>query len=189
MAYLFEIQDKIVYPTPEALLIEPFKSIWERDKTKSKQTALEEFTYIEFMSSAKKSNPFKGYSDEERPKKIMQQVMSEQNWKPDHLVLEGIAHWQLFQEEASENYSLYKAAKKAVDNLKKFLNSVNVMERNDKGAPVYKPRDITSAIADVPKLVAGLDELKKKVEEDLFEQTKSRAGKTTSIFADPSSLK
>jgi hypothetical protein len=188
MAHLFEIQDKIVYPTPEILLLEPFKTIWSRDKSQNKESALEEFAYIEFMSSAKKSNPFKGYSDEERGRKIIEQIMIEKNWKPDHLVLEGINYWLKYQEEASENYTLYKAAKKAVDNLKKFLKTVDVNERKENGTPVYKPKEITGAVVDIPKVTASLNDLKKKVEEDLFEQTKSRSGKTTSVFADPSSL-
>ena len=53
MAFLFIVTEKTVFPNTETLLISPFKDIWKRDKTKQKHHALEEFAYIEFMSSMK----------------------------------------------------------------------------------------------------------------------------------------
>ena len=64
MAYLFSVEGKIVQPNTETLLVSPFKEIWARDKSKGKENALEEFTYIEFMTSMLKSNPYKGYAPE-----------------------------------------------------------------------------------------------------------------------------
>ena len=46
MAYLFKVEGKTVYPNDEVLLISPFKEIWERDKSKGKDVARQEFSYI-----------------------------------------------------------------------------------------------------------------------------------------------
>ena len=59
MAYLFKIEGKAVFPNEETLLIEPFKSIWERDTSKNKEYALEDFAYIEFITSLLKTNPYR----------------------------------------------------------------------------------------------------------------------------------
>ena len=53
MSYLFIVENNIAKPNTETLLIEPFKTIWERDKTEDKGQAIKEFTFIELMSSKK----------------------------------------------------------------------------------------------------------------------------------------
>ena len=54
--------------------------------------------------------------------------------------------------------------------------------------PIWKPRDITSALNDTEKVLANIKSLEKKVEEELFEETKTRSNKQISPFADPESL-
>jgi len=70
MAFLFTVTEKTVFPNAETLLISPFKDIWERDKTKQKIYALEELAYIEFMTSMKKSNPYRQYPETQKGKYV-----------------------------------------------------------------------------------------------------------------------
>ena len=72
--------------------------------------------------------------------------------------------------------------------LKEFFLNVDVNERNEKGVPVYKPREITAALNDTEKVLTNLKALEKKVEEELYETTKNRADKEISPFANPRSL-
>jgi len=39
---IFQIENNIVVPTPQALLIKDFKTIWDRDKSKKKEQAIKE---------------------------------------------------------------------------------------------------------------------------------------------------
>jgi hypothetical protein len=55
--------------------------------------------------------------------------------------------------------------------------------------PIYKPKDITSAVADAEKTLGTLSALKSKVEEELYEKSKMRSDKVISPFANPDSLK
>lgn len=189
MALLFIIEDKIVKPYPETLLIPPFSTIWNRDKTKTKETAIKEFTYIEFMTSRLKSNPYKGYNPPERKRKIIEDCVRIPNWEPDKLVLEGIAKFEEFQNKASDNYSLLMDTLKAKQNLQEFFRSVDLKERNDKGIPVYKPKEITAAMYDVDRLATSLYNLEKKVEEELYDAVKVKGQKEISPFADPDFMK
>ncbi len=188
MAYLFEVQGKSAVPNTETLLVEPFKSIWKRDKDKQKSNALEELTYIEFMSSQKKTNPFRQYPDYRKSDEIIKQVITQKNWKPDKLVLEGIKKIDDFQKEASSTYSFYLSAKKTIEALKDFFDNVDLGERNDKGMPVYKPAEITRALNDVEKVTATFKNLEKKMSDELIESTKTKGGKEISPFAMKSSL-
>ena len=50
-SYLFVINGYEVTPKANTLLIEPYKTIWERDKSQFKDTAKKELAYIEFTVS------------------------------------------------------------------------------------------------------------------------------------------
>lgn len=189
MAFLFTVTEKTVFPNPETLLISPFKEIWNRDKGKEKYAALEEFAYIEFMSSMKKSNPYRQYPENQKEGKVRQAVITREDWEPDELIIQGIHKVMQFHKEASTTYNYYMAAKRAAEKMQEFFNEVDITAVNPKTFnPVYKPRDITSALNDTEKVLSNLKTLEKKVEEELYEETKNRSNKEISFFADPESL-
>lgn len=189
MAFLFLVSEKTVFPNPETLLISPFKDIWNRDKTKDKQNALEEFAYIEFMSSMKKSNPYRQYPESEKEGKVREAVITREGWKPDNLIHVAMDKIKQFQVEASTTYNYYMAAKRAVEKMQNFFNTVDITEVNEKTLnPIYKPKDITNALNDTERVLGNLKTLEKKVEEELYEETKNRSNKEVSFFADPESI-
>lgn len=189
MSFLFTVSEKTVFPNTETLLISPFKEIWDRDKTKEKYSAIEDFTYIEFMSSMKKSNPYRQYSEDMKHEKVVKDVITREGWEPDELIMQAIHKVHHFQKEASTTYNYYMAAKRAAEKMQEFFNEVDITAVNPKTFnPVYKPRDITSALNDTEKVLGNLKSLEKKVEEELYEETKNRSNKEISFFADPESL-
>jgi hypothetical protein len=186
MAYLFEIQGKIVQPTIEVLLIEPFKTIWENNE---KEQSLKLFAYLEFFNSKQKTNPYKGYSAELRQRRLIEDLRLTKAEIEDPLIIQANEKIEILQKEASVTYSLYTSALKAKDELENFFNTLNMQDVNLKtGAPIYKPKEITSSLLELEKVIASLSALGKKVEEELFDSVKIRADKVISDFANPSSL-
>ena len=110
MAYLFRVEDRVVKPNDEVLQVPPFNEIWERDKSPNQEIALQEFTFIEFMTSALKTNPYRGYSEDRKAEVIKRDIIRIEGWVPDILVLKGIEKVKEFQREGSESYSLYLSA-------------------------------------------------------------------------------
>lgn len=189
MAYLFKIEGKAVFPTTEILLVNPFKEIWARDKTKGKSEAMEDFAYIEFMTSMLKSNPYKGYSTEVKEKVIIADVITRKDWKPDQLILEGMEYIFKQQKEGSASYTLYLSTLQAKEKLESMFRTIDLNERNFKtGMPVYKPKELSTAMLDVDKITTALSTLEKKVEEELFDSVRTKGAKEISPFADPNSL-
>lgn len=189
MSYLFEVEGKNVIPTTEILMTPPFKEIWERDRTATKEVAKQEFTYIEFMISMKKTNPYAGYPEEDKPEKIKSEVIHIEGWEPDALVKAGMDKIVELQTNGSTTYTYYIAAKIGAEKMKGFFTTFDMNEVNERtGNPVYKPRDITSALNDTSKVLENLDSLKKKVEEEIFESTKNKGGKEIGHFAKRQSL-
>lgn len=191
MSLLFTVEAKIVKPNIETLLLFPFTEIWERDTTTGKHHAIEDFTYIEFVASVQKSNPYSGYAENVRRAKVKEQIISvtREDWVEDELIQLGIQNLLDFQKNASVTYNYYMSAKQAAEKMQDFFNNFSMHDVNLKsGMPLYKPREITSALLDTSKVLENLNTLRDKVDNEIFEEIKSRAQKVISPFADPSSL-
>lgn len=189
MAFLFQINDKAVYPNPETLMIYPFSDIWERDTSPGKEIAIQEFAYMEFMVSMLKSNPYREYQDDRKEIVIRQEVIRELDWQPDELVQAGMDKLREFQTEGSLTYRYWISNKVALEKQIEFFEQVDINERNPKTfAPIYKPKDIPDAVANAEKVLTTINALKTKVDEELFESAKTRSQKVISPFADPNSL-
>lgn len=191
MSLLFTVESKVVSPTTQVLLIPPFKEIWERDTTKDKRYAIEDFSYIEFMASIQKSNPYSGYAEHQRPEKIIKDIITREDWdQEDPLLVYGIAKLKEFQAEASVTYNYYMAAKSAAEKMQMFFINFSMSDVNLRtGAPIFKPKDITSALNDTSRVLENLNTLREKVDNEVFEEIKKKGQKVVSPFADPSSLK
>lgn len=182
MSFLFVVENNVAKPNTETLLISPFKEIWERDKSKDKVQATKEFTFIELMTSKKKSNPFSGYNDEVRFSKLKEMLFDE-NWKPDMEIEIGLVKMKDFQEEASPTYKYYIDNLETAEKTRTFLKNIDLYERNTKtGNPLYKPKDVTSAIADTERILQTLAILRDKVEQELFESVKTKGNRQINHF-------
>jgi hypothetical protein len=70
-----------------------------------------------------------------------------------------------------------------------FFEDFNFTETNEKtGHPLYKVKEVTSALTDTEKVLQSLLALEEKVNNELFESTKIKGQKIVSIFADPATL-
>tara|TARA_R110002050_G_scaffold208646_2_gene344675 strand:+ start:35 stop:580 length:546 start_codon:yes stop_codon:yes gene_type:complete len=178
---IFQIQNEQVFPSVHALGIYPFKDIWERDDTPKKSKALQEFYYIEYMCSKIKTNPYKGYDEDLRSIKIIERVFQGE-YEPDELVLAGMELYEEWQEDASPTIRFYKAALEGMNQTIKYFEAIDFAERNNSGMPVYKVTDVTKALTSLNGVMGSVTALKQKVEEELFEATKTKGGKEINPF-------
>lgn len=178
MAYLFVLENNIARPHPETVLIEPFKTIWERDTNRDKTNAIRDFTFIELMSSKRKTNPYAGYSNKQRFEKLKEMLKYPANWQPDDEIKFALYKIEEFQTEGSFNYVMYKQSLETLIKTREYLLNIDLNERTKSGIPVYKPADVYSAIEKVEKIMTSLNNLKEKVDQELFDQTRTRGNKT-----------
>lgn len=189
MAILFERVNNVVMPTDETLLTPPFSKIWSRDTSKGRVQAMKEFAYIEFLCSQMKTNPYRDLPEESKELEINRAIFGG-GYKPDSLVKQAIEKYNWFNEHNSISYRYYIAVKQAVEKMRQFFETFDMSQINPKtGNPVYKPRDITTALSDTEKLIGSLKTMERKVHEELYDELQVRAQKKISPFADPSSLK
>ena len=72
---------------------------------------------------------------------------------------------------------MYKQSLDTVMKTREYLIGIDLNERTKSEMPVYKPADVYSAIEKVEKIMTSLNTLKEKVEQELFDSTKTRGNK------------
>lgn len=186
MAYLFELIGNRAKPVTEALLIYPFKEIWSRDGSTNKSNAIKEFTFIEFMSSIKPTNPYVGYSNEERREKLCKDIFDGKRkdllLKQDKVVEDGIEYIKDLQYNGSPTYRYYVANLEGANKLRKFFLELDMSEKNKSGMPVYKPNEITRALNDADKILSSLTNMRNKVEKEIYDMERARGDKDINFF-------
>jgi hypothetical protein len=100
MTELFNIKDGKIVITPDKLAIPVFKQIYERDKSKNKDIAFKELSYIFFMVDF--NSPYQSYPNDKKEKMIIEDIFKDK-WSPDKLVKEGITKYT----EEEHKYILY----------------------------------------------------------------------------------
>ena len=182
MALLFEVKNKTAVPTTEALLIPTLDKIWKRDKSANKSRAISEFTYIEFMTSSLKTNPYRGYDIVTRKTKVIEVLFGGKS-KEDKLIKEGIELMEELQTKGSPTYRYYHAVKRAAEQLEVFLLNFDISEINERtGNPMYKPADIIKAANDTEKILQSLESLGDKVAQETYQTVKTKGGKAIGSF-------
>ena len=180
---LFTIEGNTVKPTKEILLIYPFSEIWDRDSDIKKVTAMQQFKYIEFMCSPKKTNPFRGYEKEKKEQKVIENVFGKEAvYKPDNLVKMAMEQYLEFFYNASPSLAYLEDARGAANMTRQFLSEVDLSSETKAGYPKYKPKDITSALVDTLNVLKTLDALEEKVQQELFENTKTKNNREINMF-------
>ena len=158
---------------PEALTLKPFKKLWERDKSTSKERAISELGYIYFWADPRSEYQYIVDGDE-RSTAVKEGLGFAKSWKPDKLLLDAIALYSSFTPTAA---LLLQDMRYAVDNLRKMLRDIDLTKEDKNGKPVYTLNVVTSAIKQIPALVRDLDNAEKVLNEQLKE-TEAAAGNT-----------
>ena len=190
---LFIVENNIVKPNPETLLIQPFNLIWDQDESERKDWAMQQFMFIEFMMSMKKSNPFNGYTDnDERLHYVLlhhrRLTKDSSTGEPNNpfdipLVISAMEVYKEFQDKAVPSAKYYNSAVAAADKLSQFFLDFDMNDTNERtGNPLYKPADITRALKETSEILKTLGSLREKVEQEIFESGKGKAGREINVF-------
>ena len=180
MIKLFKYEGYKLNISEEALLLKPFKEIWQRDKSKNKDKALQELGYVYFISDPRSDYQYL-VDEEERSKAIKEGEGIDSKWKPDKVVLDAIAFYKSFKPTSA---LLLEDTRFAVDKLRKLLREIDLTKVDDKGKPIYTLNTITATIKQIPSLVKDLDEAEKTLSKELIESSKVRGAQEKSMYED-----
>ena len=177
---LFKYEGYKLHISEEAFVLKPFKEIWNRDKTKNKDKALQELGYIYFMCDPRSDYQYI-VDEEDRAKTIKEGEGIDPKWKPDNKVIEAMKFYKTFKPVSA---LLLEDTRIAVDKLRQLLRNIDLTEVDDKGKPIYTLNTITATIKQIPSLVKDLDEAEKAIAKEIMESDKVRGAQEKSMYED-----
>lgn len=180
MIKLFKRDGYEIKVEPEALLLKPFKKIWNRDRSKDKNRAMQELGFIYFVCDPRSDYQYLVDLDT-RMESVKQGEGLPNDWTPDQTVKEAMEFYSSFKPTSA---LLLEDTRVAVDKLREHLKNMDFNEVDDKGKPKYTLNTITSTIKQIPELIKGLDEAEKAVTSDIREMSKARGNHEKAIMED-----
>lgn len=179
---LFDLQKRRVIVHTKALLVPEFKAIWDRDKKKDKEKAIQELSYVYFATDYK--SPYIQSADPDLTHNIVaKDFMKDPNYKPDKAIAAAIAKYIELQQTPSMR--LLKASLKTISNLTSYLETINLHDRDKNDRPVYKPADVTSALKSIGPIIESLNKVKEQVEKEVAQSATLRGRRLKGNREDP----
>lgn len=177
---LFEIVNNVVTFSPQALLIAPFKEIWDADKTKEKLKATKELGFVYYMADAR--SDFMHILDrDERIREIKKFLEMPESFKGNTKRFVRAIH---YYEQASETAStrLLASTRGVLEKISHFFDTLDMDERDSRtNKPIHDVGKITSSVEKVPKLIRAMNDIEKEIVKE--KALKSQSGnKALSMF-------
>lgn len=177
---LFKYEGYKITIAPEALLLKPFKQIWQRDRSRNKDKALMELGFIYFFCDTRSDYQYLTDEDE-RKRAIKEGEGLPINWEPDKVVLEAM---KLYSSSKSVSALLLEDTRYAVDKLRALLRAIDLSETDDRGKPIYPLNTITATIKQVPSLIKDLDEAERTLAKEQIDSSRIRGQGEKTLLED-----
>jgi hypothetical protein len=176
---IFEIKNFVVTFSPQALMLRPFKEIWMNDKSKDKAKAVQELSYVFYMSD-ERSDYMYILDEEERKEAVMTDLDIDPAWIKPKYIDEAME----FYVEASTTTStqMLKSTRGVIEKISKFLDDIDVNERDKNNKPVFDIGKIVASVEKVPKLVKALNEIEQEIVKE--KELKAQSSKNGGVFDD-----
>lgn len=171
---LIRYEDYQIKLADEAFLVRPIRRLFHQDRSERKENFWRQMSFMYFTVS-----PASSYSyildPEERAKAVIEQEGLPADFRPSELLLEAMQVYRKLTITPSQK--LLDSALVAADTVSKFLKNPNILtEEDDKGKPKHTVSEITRALRDVEGITNSLQNLQKKVEQELQEDTGKARG-------------
>jgi hypothetical protein len=183
---MFELTEGKVTIHPDQLAIPEFKKIWDMDKSKSKDKAFEELSYVFFTSDITDKNPYHSYPEDKRIELVKKDILKNENWGESKEVL--LAREVYKKLTMTQTMELLDSAKGVINKLKGYFDSVDFTKKNiDKfgnETPEYDAKEVISSLSNLGKIVESINQLEEKVRKEITTSSKRRGGSSTALFED-----
>lgn len=140
MIKIIDLKDSKIIVAPECLVIEPFKSVWEKDKSKDKTYAFNVIKYTWYFASFK--SPFFQHGNADRSKLILDHIIRDDKFKVTSDVEECIKMYEKIY--TTPSMKLFRAVQESIGKMEEFFKTAEYNEDS-----ITK---IQKAIIDMPKM-------------------------------------
>lgn len=179
---LVDLINNQVTVSEEAYLLTPFKKIWDRDKSKLKELALEEMAFIYYMEDFK--SDFSDIVDEtEREEEVKVSVGLPSSWKEDQIVKDA----REFYRKRSEDIIpllLLRDAKVVIDRMRTYFREVDFLATDRNGKLKYDIDKVARVIERSGSILENLIKLEGMVKKEVQAKKDKVGSRSKGLFED-----
>lgn len=175
MIRLFKYESYEVTVEPEALMLAPFKAIYDRDKHKDKSLAKQELAFIYFMADPRSDYQFL-VDPEVRANEIIKGLGMPSGWKPDKVIERAITFYESFKPMSAG----------LLEDTRFFVNKYRekMRELNFESLEVRELKEVGAIIKQIPALAKDLDEAERTLSKDIIAEARARGSQTKALLED-----
>jgi hypothetical protein len=170
MKNLLELKNNILTISPEALMINEFRTIWKRDKSKGKEKALQELAYVYHTTDFQ--SIYRNYHSSTRETKIKIDIFNNRDWQPDMNIIQAQLKYKELQTTLS--MELLNDAEAGLEKLRDYFRDVD-FGNDDEGKAA---KNFIANIKQLGDIVKGMKSLREEVEKELVDAMQIRGGST-----------
>ena len=159
---IFELKGYVVTFSPQALMLKPFKEIWNNDLSKDKAEAVKELSYVYYMAD-ERSDFMYILNEEERHEEVIRSLeLGHGAWIIPDYVKEAIEYYINMSETTSTR--MLRSTRGVVEKISSFFDAVDVNERDPRtNKPIFNVDRIVASVEKIPKLVRSLNEIEQEI--------------------------
>jgi hypothetical protein len=179
---LFEIDSNYILKIdPIAYTLIPFKTLWDRDKSKNKDIAKRELAYIYFKNDFK-SDFYSEPDEDKRAVEVKKHVFGDMKWEPDKFVLDAEEFYR--NKQATISSKLLEGAIIYTGKIDKFFRTVDLERTDDNGRYLFNPKQGNDILKDLGKTVESLKQLQDIVRKEQEANNQLRGGRKKGMYTD-----
>ncbi len=170
---VIELQDNIIKISPEALGLAFFKVLWSRDKSKNKEQAHKDISYVYYFSDF--NSPFYIHPPDQREGLIKEFALDDKAFKVDKDIEAAIVAYETLNKTPSMR--MLEATIIAINKMDTYLRKVD-----------YDTDDIDKVakfIERLPMLMNSVNTAMEICKKETVGNTKVRGNATVGMFEDP----
>ena len=173
---LIQVENYELKVADEALLVKPFRKLWNQDRSQKKEQFYKQMSVLYFVYS-----PASNYSyiidEKERLKEVIEQEGIE-DFRPSSDFKEAVDIYKRLNKTASSE--LLADTRLIIEKMRQALKSIEFDTLEEKDIPGVV-NTIATVISKMPKLIEDLSKAEKAVTKELEEQGKARGTQELTI--------
>jgi hypothetical protein len=151
---VFELENNVVKISPEVLTIKEFNTIWEKDKSKTKDEAFKAFAFI--YHTCDYNSPYADLHIDEKESKVLEEVVQDKKFK---ITPEIVSCQEIYRSLIETPLTrLVAASKRKIDDIVTFFNENSI----DTSKDAKETADLMKQIAAIATNLKGVEDLVKK---------------------------
>ena len=178
---LIEYTGEEIKIADEAFHVPSIRSLFESDKSKKHEKFFQEISYLWFMTDPR--SPYAYLTDPLlRAVEVKAQNGLPETWEPSDKLTRAMQDYSALT--VTTQSLLLESMRKGIENLRKFLETANLTDLDDKGKPLYQVSAFTTALKQIPELAKALADAEKSLARDFVEESQARGSTSKSIDED-----